>query len=211
MKTEQLIAAIVADAETRQAPIGRMIAVASAIGALLATVLFVVTMGVRDDVVEALLTWRFVLKIVLVTAVLITAVMEVRRLWQPTAASGWHWSWGVLAGIALVAVGSELVMTPAAEWGERLLGENAALCLTRVPMLALLPLMVLLIVARRGAPRVPALAGAAAGRLAAAIGLVLYALHCVDDSPLFVVTWYGLATAGVMALGGILGARILRW
>jgi hypothetical protein len=211
VKTDQLIEAIVADTGTRRAPMGRMLALALGIGAALATALFLATMGVRDDVGEAALTWRFALKTLLVTVVFVTAVMEVRRLWQPTAVHGWHWSWGVLAGLALVAVGSELVMSPMSEWDERLFGDNAMLCLTRVPMLAALPLVVLLLVARQGAPRVPALAGAAVGRLAAAVGLVLYALHCVDDSPLFVVTWYGLATAGVMAIGALVGARMLRW
>ena len=61
------------------------------------------------------------------------------------------------------------------------------------------------------APASPALAGAGAGLLAAPAGAALYAFHCFDDSPLFVVTWYVLATIPVVILGAIAGHRLLRW
>ena len=64
---------------------------------------------------------------------------------------------------------------------------------------------------RQGAPEHPALAGAAAGLLAGAIGAALYATHCPDDSPLFVAAWYSLAIGFVVALGAVAGARLLRW
>ena len=45
-------------------------------------------------------------------------------------------------------------------------------------------------------------------------GGALYALHCPDDSPLFVAIWYVIATAGVAVLGadpkGIRGAARVR-
>jgi hypothetical protein len=36
-------------------------------------------------------------------------------------------------------------------------------------------------------------------------------LHCFDDSPLFVATWYVLAAILVVLLGMLLGRRLLRW
>jgi hypothetical protein len=39
----------------------------------------------------------------------------------------------------------------------------------------------------------------------------LYALHCPDDSPLFVGIWYVLAAAIVTLAGALCGARLLRW
>lgn len=47
--------------------------------------------------------------------------------------------------------------------------------------------------------------------LSAGLAGTLYAAHCVDDSPLFVATWYTLATAMVAGLGAVLGPRILRY
>ena len=38
-----------------------------------------------------------------------------------------------------------------------------------------------------------------------------YAMHCIEDSPLFYVTWYGLAIGGVTLVSTLIGARVLRW
>jgi hypothetical protein len=38
-----------------------------------------------------------------------------------------------------------------------------------------------------------------------------YATHCTEDSPLFYVTWYGLAITGVTLAATLIGARVLRW
>jgi hypothetical protein len=55
------------------------------------------------------------------------------------------------------------------------------------------------------------LAGATAGLAAAGIGALLYASHCQDDSPLFMATWYVIATVIVALIGALLGTRFLRW
>ena len=52
----------------------------------------------------------------------------------------------------------------------------------------------------------PALAGAIAGMLSAGLAATLYASHCTDDSPLFVATWYTIATALVTAIGALAGS-----
>jgi hypothetical protein len=116
-----------------------------------------------------------------------------------------------LAALAGAAIAIELATTSGASWGPRLVGSNAMVCLTTIPVLAIAPLALVLAILRTGAPASPALAGAAAGLLAATAGAALYAFHCFDDSPLFVVTWYSLAAIPVVALGAIAGRRVLRW
>jgi len=64
---------------------------------------------------------------------------------------------------------------------------------------------------RHGAPTRPAVSGAIAGLLSAGLAATLYASHCTDDSPLFVATWYTIATALVAAIGAAIGARVLRF
>lgn len=64
---------------------------------------------------------------------------------------------------------------------------------------------------RRGAPARPTLAGFLAGLAAAGIGASVYAVHCTDDSPLFVALWYTLGIAMVAAVGAALGRIVLRW
>ncbi len=62
-----------------------------------------------------------------------------------------------------------------------------------------------------GAPAHPSVAGAIAGMLSAGLAATMYASHCTDDSPLFVATWYSIATALVSAIGALAGSRILRF
>jgi hypothetical protein len=64
---------------------------------------------------------------------------------------------------------------------------------------------------RHGAPARPAVAGAIAGLVSAGLAATLYAAHCSDDSPLFVVTWYTIATALVTAVGALVGSKVLRF
>jgi len=47
--------------------------------------------------------------------------------------------------------------------------------------------------------------------LSAGLAATLYASHCTDDSPLFVATWYTIATALVAALGALAGSKLLKF
>jgi len=47
--------------------------------------------------------------------------------------------------------------------------------------------------------------------LSAGLAATLYASHCTDDSPLFVMTWYSIATALVAAIGAFVGSKVLRF
>jgi hypothetical protein len=51
----------------------------------------------------------------------------------------------------------------------------------------------------------------AAGAMAAGIGAAIYALHCPDDSPLFLALWYVMAVTAVILAGRAGGRRLLRW
>ena len=50
-----------------------------------------------------------------------------------------------------------------------------------------------------------------AGLLSAGLAATLYASHCTDDFPLFVATWYTIATALVTAIGALAGSKVLRF
>ena len=78
-------------------------------------------------------------------------------------------------------------------------------CLTLIPLLSIPPLAALIIAMREGAPRHPALTGALAGAAAAGVAATIYATNCTDDSPLFVASWYPLATLIVVAAGALAG------
>jgi hypothetical protein len=92
-----------------------------------------------------------------------------------------------------------------------MIGNNAMACMASIPLFALPFLAAALLALRRGAPSRPTLAGAVAGLVAAGLGATLYASHCADDSPLFVVVWYSIATAFVAAVGAAAGRLMLRY
>jgi len=211
MKTENLVEALIADRATGRKSIPRAIAGALGLGSLVSLGLFLVALGVRDDIVQALATWRFDLKIGVVLLALVLALSLCMALSRPVAAGRSGRRLLPLAALAILAVAIELSVLPSASWGTRLVGSNSLICLTAIPSLAIAPLTAVLVTLRSAAPASPVLAGAAAGLLAAAAGAALYAFHCFDDSPLFVVTWYVLAAIPVVILGAIAGHRLLRW
>ena len=64
---------------------------------------------------------------------------------------------------------------------------------------------------RAGAPLQTSLTGALAGAASAGIAALFYASTCPDDSPLFVATWYPLATLICVGVGALAGRRFLAW
>ena len=211
MKTDELIAALVADRRLALPP-GKALWRWMAVACALAAVALVATAGVRVDFAVAALTPRVIFKLLLAGLLIIAATGAVLRLGRPGARLG-AWSAGLVAVPCLLAlgVGIELLALPSGEWIVQAQGTNATWCLRMIPLLAAAPLAACLAVLHQAAPTRPALSGAVAGLLAGGIGAGLYALHCTDDSPLFVATWYSLGVLSVTALGALAGSRILRW
>jgi hypothetical protein len=211
MRTNELIVAIAADSVIRPTP-RRALTLALIPAVVIAACLFVAALGLRPHFLALLGEPRFLFKILLWDLLAALSGMLVLRLFRPDAAIKGALILlavpPVLLGIAIIA---ELIVTSSAQWGVRLIGTNSMICLRSIPFLGLAPLIAILIALRDGAPETPALAGAAAGLFAGAIGAALYAMHCPDDSPLFVAVWYPIGISIVTALGAVLGARLLRW
>ncbi len=212
MKTSELIAALAADPVLKSVHMGRRFAAALALGLLGALALYAAFVGPRPDVAEAVWTVRFNLKFVDAAALALPSLLLLFRLARPDARPGALALWLFAPLILLAAaVAVELMVTPSSEWMARLVGQNMRYCTTMIPMMAA-PILVALIVAlRAGAPQHPGWTGALAGAAAAGFAAFLYASHCPDDSPLFVATWYPLATLACAAVGAWAGRRFLAW
>jgi hypothetical protein len=115
------------------------------------------------------------------------------------------------AGILAAGISGEMMLPQRLPMMTRLVGSNSRICLTAIPLMSLPLLAAALIGLRHGAPSRPAVAGAIAGLVSAGLAATLYASHCTDDSPLFVATWYSIATALVTAIGALAGSRMLRF
>lgn len=212
MRTSDFIAALAADAVPEPIRLGRRVGAALAIGFIVSVAIYALLMGPRPDVAEAVRTVRFNLKFVDAFAFALPSLLLTLRLARPDAKPRALALW-LLAPFVLLAAGVvvELIVVPSDEWLNRLVGHNSMFCMRMIPLLAA-PLLAALIVAlRAGAPLHPALTGAVAGAASAGIAALLYASHCPDNSPLFVATWYPLATLICMGVGALAGRRFLAW
>ncbi|MBX3567680.1 MAG: DUF1109 domain-containing protein [Rhizobiaceae bacterium] len=211
MKTDDLIGML-----SQDAAVGRgystILAAAMVAGIAGAALLFAMALPMRSNLMEMMDTPRVAFKFGTAVLLAVSAFGLVGVLGRPgIAGRGWSTALAAMPALILIAIASELAVSPSSDWMALLVGHNAIWCLTFIPMLAAGPLALLLLALRQGAPGNPGLAGAAAGLCASGIASTLYAMHCVDDSPLFVAAWYGLATLGVTVVGFLLGRSLLRW
>jgi hypothetical protein len=212
METEQLIRTLAADNPHHARPVGFVLALALLAAAPVSFVMFMMALGVRPDVMTAMHNPFFDLKFVITLALAISAIVVSLHLSRPEASfRGWGWLLLIPAGIVAAGIASEMMVPQRLPMMTRLIGSNSRLCVAAIPLLSLPLLVGALIGLRHGAPARPALAGALAGLISAGLAATLYASHCTDDSPLFVATWYPIATAMVTAAGAMIGARVLRF
>jgi hypothetical protein len=189
VRTSEFIAALTADPVLEPIRLGRRVAAALAIGFLGSVALYFLLLGPRPDIAAAAGTMGFWMKFVDSFAFALPSLLLTVRLARPDAKPRALALW-LIAPLILLAAGvvMESLIVPQTEWLSRLVGEHAMRCTITIPMLA-------------------ALAGAAS----AGIGALIFASNCPNDSPLFVATWYPLATFICMGVGALAGRRFLTW
>ena len=212
MDTEQLIRTLAADNTHRTRPVSFALMLALLAAAPVSLLMFFTELGVRPDIMVAMRNPFFDLKFAVTLALAIAAVAVSLHLSRPEASLR-RFGWLLLApvGILAAAIGGEMMMPQRLPAMTRLVGKNSWVCMTVIPLLSLPMLVGAIVGLRHGAPARPAMAGAVAGLLSAGLAATLYASHCTDDSPLFVATWYTLATALVTAIGALAGAKLLKY
>ncbi|WP_246191351.1 NrsF family protein [Aureimonas leprariae] len=210
MGTDRLIEILAKDAGVRTR-FGGTILKAAAFGVIAAAAFYLAMLHPRPDLETVVRTTRVLFKFIVTVPLAVATIGLLDRIGRPAAPLGiWPWLLGGVGAVLAVGVGIELAMLPPAEWATRLVGTNARYCLLFIPLIAIGPLVCFIAALRQGMPTRPGLAGAAAGVASAAIAAALYATHCPDDSPLFVATWYTLATGIVATCGYFAGRRFLR-
>jgi hypothetical protein len=163
--------------------------------------------GVRPDFAAAVHAAPFAYKVASMLALGLGGLFLASRAALPGS--------GPLTALALVPAAALLAFRAATDHsGLSFMGSSdisGGQCFMTIVMVSLPPLVVLLGVMRAGAPTRPALAGAIAGMLSAALGACAYALACKNDAGLFVALWYPLAILAIAALGAAIGRRALAW
>ena len=212
MDSDQLIRTLAADNETRPRSVGSALSRALAVALPISIVAFFVTLGFRSDIRTAMHNPFFDFKFVVTMSLAASALVVGLHLSRPEASPrGWIWLLLTPVVLLVLAMAVEMMLPHSRPWLVRLIGNNSKLCMTAIPLLSLPLLIAGLIGLRHGASTRPALTGALVGLLSAGLAATLYASQCNDDSPLFVITWYSLATALVTAIGAFAGSRLLRF
>jgi hypothetical protein len=212
MKTDELVAMLATGAAAVEpGATSRRYATALGWGAFGATLLMAIVLGVRPDLAEAARLPMFWMKLAFPACLAAGALYAATRLSRP--------------GVQLGRVGAALAAPVLAMWllaalallgaaGERealIFGGTWNACPLLVALLSL-PVFVAALWAMRGlAPTRLALAGAAAGLLAGAVGALIYALHCPEMTAPFLAIWYLLGMLIPTAVGALMGPRLLRW
>ena len=214
MRTDELISALVADyvVQPRPKPVAHGLIMAIIGGVAISAALFSLTLGVRPDIVSALKTWRFDLKLADNLLLVIAATWVALRLSSPTTTPPSAMRALLVPALLLLgAVVYELVTIPTSAWPSRAMGVNGLMCFASIISLSVLPLAATIYALRQGAPTSSAAMGAVGGLLAGALGATVFAMHCTNDSPLFVAIWYVLAIGLMSLFGLVVGRHALRW
>ncbi|HRJ68949.1 MAG TPA: NrsF family protein [Beijerinckiaceae bacterium] len=210
MKTDDLVRLLAADnaGATENAERQSWLSGASlTAGLAVSLMLFWAGVGLRADIGEAF--FAIVRKEAVTLAIAAAGAVALQRLSAPEGRG--FFGWMAPLALALFFVGGELASQGSEGWQARMIGRNGLVCLTTIPALSLPLLVGLLLALRRRAPGNAALAGAASGLAAVGIGASLYALHCTDDSTLFVAFWYSIAAVAMTVVGAVAGRQVLRW
>lgn len=213
MKTDELILMLASGAEAVEAhALQRRFMIALGWGAFGATLLMAIMLGVRSDLSEAVRLPMFWMKLAFPAALLAGALLATVRLSRPGVRLGRVRAALAVPVLAMWVLAAVVLLSAApAERAQLIYGDTWASCPFNVAILSA-PAFVALLWALKGfAPTRLALAGAAAGLLAGAMGASVYALHCPEMEPPFLAAWYLLGMLIPAAVGAVLGPRLLRW
>jgi hypothetical protein len=170
------------------------------------------TLGFRPDLAVAMVTPVSVMRFLMTLALGLIALRIALLLARPEGRDmARFWPVAVLGAGAIGLYLWAYVTTPAEARQMATVGKTITVCLVTIPFLSVLPVASLLYALRQGATTDPARAGFVAGLAGSGLSAAVYALHCTEDSPLFYVTWYGLAIMMVTLVSTLIGARVLRW
>jgi hypothetical protein len=211
MRTDDLIRALAADTQ-RVGPL-RTTLVAALLPALLIGLAGLwIVLGFRADLAAAMGHAESAARIVLTGLLGISGAHMALVLARPEGAQVVR-VWPI-AAVATAAIGllvwAFFDTAPEARQMAAI-GKTMTTCLVTIPLLSILPVAALHYTLRQGAVTAPLRAGFVAGLTGAGFAAATYALHCTEDSPLFYVTWYGLAIGGVALVSALIGLRSLRW
>lgn len=212
-RTDELIAKLSSNVAVIGPRAGaRRVATAALVGAGVAFVLLVLSLGIRPDLASATLTAPFWMKWMFTLSLTVWSFLTLMRLGRPEATPG-PAVWGVIASVAVIELMGlgEWLSADAAQRPALVMGHTALRCSAAIPLLAFPVFIALLRAFSRLAPTRLALTGGMAGLLAGSVGATVYAFACPEHAAVFMAVWYCLGILGSAAIGALVGPRLLKW
>ncbi|MEJ1970546.1 MAG: DUF1109 domain-containing protein [Rhizomicrobium sp.] len=213
MRTDDLIGALSTELEPVPArAVAQRLALGLGIGIVLSAAVLVLWLGVRADLMAAMATGPFWMKVAYAFSVAVLGFGLVDRLARPDGEGG---MFGPLIlvplGVMIALATWQLTGASPADRMHMMMGISYRVCVRNIVVLSLPVFAGLFWGLRALAPTRLVLAGGVAGLLAGGAGTVVYAFHCIESAAPFVAIWYTLGIAAMGVLGALLGRVLLRW
>ncbi len=214
MNTDDLIALLAQDTRpVRTGLVLRRLATFTAAGLCASLLLLLAWLPLRPDLQTAMHGASFWMKAVYTLAFAGVGGLALDPLSRPGGRVSMR-----VAGLFALAVGLMAGAAALDLWGAdpdrrvaRWLGDSSEVCSLRIVALAV-PLLIMTLTATHSlAPTRLRPAGAAAGLLAGGLSAAVYALHCPEGAPAFILCWYSLGMLACAGIGALLGPVVLRW
>lgn len=211
MKTNELISLLVEDTASIR-PISYDLLIAALAGCVAPALILLVGIHLKQNLIDSLGSQDFIFKMFFNLSLASIGMIFISKVARPDFPAK-STIFAITFSAFLLFCGGVfgLLTTPEYDWYSTWLGHTALECVISIPAMALVPFALIFIVLRRGAPAKPGVAGAIAGLAAGGLAGSFYSLHCPEDSPLFVITWYPIGISFMIATGALLGTKKLRW
>ncbi len=213
MKTDDLIDMLSTNIEPiDHRRIVRNIGMAVVAGAAVAVAIVFFALGPRAGLSSFATLVPALLKVGFTVVVLLPASIYLIRLARPGGED--RTSAGLVAApfVAVIVLAAlSLTFAPSYHWSGAILSDEWLECVISIPLIAILPFAVIVLVVRQMAPTDLARTGAFVGLVAGCVSAIGYAVHCADDSVPFFMLWYGGTIALCTLAGWKLGPKLLRW
>lgn len=213
MKTNDLISLLAADTlPVARHATQRRLSLALLAGVPLALAIVLIGYGPRSDLVEAMFWPMFWVKLAVPIALAVAGFVALQALARPGVGLRARWIGWLLPVLLLWVLaffsyrGAPVDQRAALIWGPTWRSCAASITLISAPVF-----IAAVMALKSLAPTRLRLAGACAGAMASGAGAAVYALHCQELSAPFLAIWYVSGMALPVAIGALLGPRLLRW
>lgn len=213
MKTDDLISMLATGDSAVTGPgAGSRYAMAGCLGAVAATVMLLLILPLRGDLLQALWLPMYWVKIGFVASLAGASLFAVLRLSRPGANLDGIALFLTLPVLAIWAIAAyTLINAESTERARLFFGDTWTVCPLLIALLSLPVYLAVFRVMQDMAPTRPRAAGFAAGLLSGAIAATVYCLHCPEMGAPFIGFWYLLGILVPAVIGAWQGNTRLRW